>query len=99
MPTKNDQSVMNWFLSIKETENDSLTITLSGNKGMIDRIKRLLSVIAWCGDIGHSTSVEIDVDGDGSDRLKIVGFNPKDYLDEEIPSGNIHVGDREFRTY
>lgn len=64
------------------------TYVLKGTPEILERIERLLSWFSLNGSWGHSGTVAMGFDGDGSDRLDIVsGFTPGDHK-EEVESLN-----------
>lgn len=46
-------------------------IKLSGSPETLDKIERMLAYMQYLGDIGHSTSFTVDVDGDGAFSVEI----------------------------
>jgi hypothetical protein len=47
------------------------TFTITGPSDFVERLARHIAFIKWLGDIGHSCTAGISVDGDGSDRIKV----------------------------
>ena len=82
--------------AIKKADTDesvpSRTWTMTGSEEVLDRVETLLAAIQWAGDVGHSTTYAIDIDGDGSDRMKLDGATLDqaalgEYLEDLADSG------------
>lgn len=77
---------------VKSEQNNSDTfergriIKLSGNTATLDKIEKMLAYMERLGKIGHSTSFEVGVDGDGGFGITCVDKNDKElskkWLDE-----------------
>jgi hypothetical protein len=46
--------------------------TITGTSEFLNRLDTHLAFIQWLGTVGHSATAGIGVDGDGSDRLRVV---------------------------
>jgi len=60
-------------LPVRKTgmEQETRTYQFTASTEFLNRIENMLAQIQGMGDIGHSGTVGFDVDGDGSDRLKV----------------------------
>lgn len=73
------------FLSSQESATRTYKIT--GSPDVLDRFERWLSHVQWCSSVGHSTSVSMDIDGDGADRFKVLEPDVKSAMkDHDIGS-------------
>lgn len=76
-----------------------ITVNLRGDKSIISRVLRFLSIVSYLGDIGHSCEVAMAVDGDGADRLKINKDISSQYMSDisdSVLSSDIVVHDDSF---
>ena len=56
------------------------TIVLKGTQEAIDQVEKILSLLIFAGNVGHSGIFGVGFDGDGSHRLDAVkGVDPKKY--------------------
>jgi hypothetical protein len=44
---------------------------VTGKAKQLDKLEEFLAWIQYCGNVGHSGTAELSVDGDGAARLKI----------------------------
>lgn len=62
------------YLQKSLTVDDSFekrNLVIAGNSQTIDRIEGMLAYMMWLGNIGHSTSFKVVVDGDGGFSVRI----------------------------
>lgn len=62
---------MKTVLSMSKVENVTVDIKLTGSEEFVAQVLWHLKAIEYMGSVGHSTMLGIDVDGDGSDRLRV----------------------------
>lgn len=46
-------------------------LVIAGDSQTLDRIEQMLAYMMWLGNIGHSTSFKVGVDGDGGFSVRI----------------------------
>lgn len=66
-------------VSLGKKDEDSRTITIVGKKDNLDALEVLFHWIQSCGDVGHSGSAIVSVDGDGAARVKFEGLKEDSY--------------------
>ncbi len=67
--------------------NKTVSVEISGKEKQVLEILTMLRYIQWLGDIGHSTSFKVFVDGDGAARMKC---DFKDF-EKEILTNNMKI--------
>jgi len=74
----------------KDEETRSYEVT--GKPEQLDNLEKLLKWVEYCGNVGHSGTAKLSVDGDGSARLKFDGVTAD--LPDETGSYDpeVHVG-------
>lgn len=48
------------------------TYTVEASSEVIARFDRFLRHLQWCAGVGHSTTVAMEIDGDGADRFSVI---------------------------
>jgi hypothetical protein len=69
-----DEATVNFLKKSVSFNNNKPTkkiITLEGSPRYIENIEKMLGYMQWLGDVGHSTSFKVYVDGDGAFRLNM----------------------------
>ena len=69
-------------LDEKQTGTESLSIEIEASDLVINRLKRLLAMMARNSVIGHSANFGMFVDGDGADFLKVVSPDLSEFNEE-----------------
>ncbi len=70
----------------KESADETRKYEVTGKVRQLDNLEKLFKWVEYCGDVGHSGSATISVDGDGSAHLKFTG------VDAEVPETERHSG-------
>lgn len=53
----------------------SITVTITSDEDMILKVERFLALLHLSSVWGHTCTAAMDIDGDGSDRLKVEGID------------------------
>ena len=84
-----DESVVNLLKKSQEYDSDAFEkrqLVIAGHPETLNKIEKLLAYMERLGNVGHSTSFKVSVDGDGGFSVKITepGGNTlsKKWLDE-----------------
>lgn len=59
----------------KQKEEETRKYKVSGKPDQLDNLEKLLKWIEYCGNVGHSGTAEISVDGDGAAHLRFDGVS------------------------
>lgn len=69
--TGQDKATASYFQkSTSDTTYKEATLKISGDKRHLDSIEAMLAYMEYLGNIGHSTSFKVMVDGDGAFNIK-----------------------------
>lgn len=47
------------------------TYKISGDNDQLDELERVFDFITYCCGVGHSTSITLDIDGDGAANIRV----------------------------
>lgn len=72
---------------VSQTETKTVKFEVTGSPKQLEELEKLFGWVQYLGNIGHSGSMKLFVDGDGSARLKIRADGkdvekPEDYKNE-----------------
>ncbi|MYE06892.1 MAG: hypothetical protein F4Y04_06695 [Chloroflexi bacterium] len=74
-------------------QKETRAYRITAEPAVLDRLERLLAVMQYSGDVGHTGTFGMWLDGDGADRLKVEGFATGKYRKgcEKITGVGYHV--------
>lgn len=59
------------------TDTKQITVTITGSPNVILRIERFLALLHLSSIWGHSCTAAMDLDGDGSEKVRVSGIDVK----------------------